>query len=235
MSKKGFTLIELLVVIAIIAILAAILFPVFATAREKARQAACVSNLRQLGMAWMQYNQDYDECFPPRNSITNPNGTPSPFFKPQAAVPFPCKPCRPIDVSTGKPYDCRPYAMPYLKSVDVFKCPSDNGIHGIFDPTGGKPVWQVEGSSYCINSVVTRVHTIGAIPFPSETYLGAEVYSFHYQSQANLLFQTKSGAPTRNAYFCDGHVKQVGENFIAQQCTPQPAMYNNQHVLVPVF
>ena len=62
--KSGFTLIELLVVIAIIAILAAILFPVFATAREKARQTSCSSNLKQLGLAFVQYVQDYDETWP---------------------------------------------------------------------------------------------------------------------------------------------------------------------------
>ena len=61
---KGFTLIELLVVIAIIAILAAILFPVFAKARSKARQATCLSNTKQIGLGIMQYVQDYDETYP---------------------------------------------------------------------------------------------------------------------------------------------------------------------------
>ena len=67
---NGFTLIELLIVIAIIAILAAILFPVFATAREKARQTTCSSNLKQLGLAMVQYTQDYDECPPNGSSKT---------------------------------------------------------------------------------------------------------------------------------------------------------------------
>lgn len=63
--KSGFTLIELLVVITIISLLAAILFPVFARAREMARRASCASNFKQLGFAFMQYTQDYDERFPP--------------------------------------------------------------------------------------------------------------------------------------------------------------------------
>ena len=62
--RRAFTLIELLVVIAIIAILAAILFPVFAKAREKARQTSCLSNLKQLGLGLVQYAQDYDETYP---------------------------------------------------------------------------------------------------------------------------------------------------------------------------
>src|SRR5689334_4870314 len=66
-KNKGFTLIELLVVIAIIAILAAILFPVFAQAREKARQTSCLSNEKQLGTAFLMYVQDYDETFPLRS------------------------------------------------------------------------------------------------------------------------------------------------------------------------
>src|SRR5688572_16135270 len=95
-KTSGFTRIELLVVIAIIAILAAILFPVFARAREAARKTQCISNVRQLGMAIMQYVQDYDERFPPR------------YPNPAAGPGFPCKPCRTID--------WRDYARPYVKN-----------------------------------------------------------------------------------------------------------------------
>ncbi len=72
MKHKGFTLIELLVVIAIIAILAAILFPVFAQARAKARQTTCLSNMKQLGLGVLMYSQDNDELFPPSNYSAAP-------------------------------------------------------------------------------------------------------------------------------------------------------------------
>jgi len=70
----GFTLIELLVVIAIIAILAAILFPVFAQAREKARSSSCLSNQKQIGLAFSMYAQDYDETYPPYTDLNNLTG-----------------------------------------------------------------------------------------------------------------------------------------------------------------
>jgi len=74
-SRRGFTLIELLVVIAIISILAAILFPVFARARENARRASCLSNIKQLGLATMMYAQDYDETYPQYHSDRPGGGT----------------------------------------------------------------------------------------------------------------------------------------------------------------
>src|SRR6266581_8654683 len=75
-ADEGFTLIELLVVIAVIALLAAILFPVFAQAREKARQAQCLSNVRQLTLATGLYAQDYDETFPISGAIASNKGSP---------------------------------------------------------------------------------------------------------------------------------------------------------------
>ncbi len=83
-KRTGFTLIELLVVIAIIAILAAILFPVFAQAREKARQATCISNLKQIGLGWAMYAQDYDETGTPswtKSNLTPTGGTIDGNFK----------------------------------------------------------------------------------------------------------------------------------------------------------
>jgi prepilin-type N-terminal cleavage/methylation domain-containing protein/prepilin-type processing-associated H-X9-DG protein len=112
--RKGFTLIELLVVIAIIAILAAILFPVFAQAREKARQTACLSNLKQIGLATLQYNEDYDEMFyAHRYNLTggaqNPLLSQYPQISGKAAS-------REFWISV---------LQPYTKSYDVFKCPDN--------------------------------------------------------------------------------------------------------------
>lgn len=100
-SRLGFTLIELLVVIAIIAILAAILFPVFAQAREKARAASCLSNLKQVGMGLMMYLQDYDETFPMN------------FYRGQEANGSACTVSMYQEIQT------------YTRSAAVMRCPSD--------------------------------------------------------------------------------------------------------------
>lgn len=114
-KKNGFTLIELLVVIAIIAILAAILFPVFAKARDKARQATCLSNLKQLGLAVTQYTQDWDEIMPAEGVRW---GAPwgdawlpwqvllQPYVKNGGATMYPGQPGNPLSTDSGNVWDC---------------------------------------------------------------------------------------------------------------------------------
>lgn len=111
--RQGFTLIELLVVIAIIAILAAILFPVFAQAREKARQASCLSNIKQISLGYTMYYQDSDEALPGL------------FYRTPTAVTY-----------TGETtprtiYTWSDYLAPYIKSQGVYKCPSNTGTDNV--------------------------------------------------------------------------------------------------------
>jgi len=106
LNRRGFTLIELLVVIAIIAILAAILFPVFAQAREKARAASCLSNTKQIGLAMMQYQQDYDETYSGAFKQISTSGATVRVHWPQLIYP-------------------------YAKNYGIFRCPSQGGVKGM--------------------------------------------------------------------------------------------------------
>ena len=124
-KKRGFTLIELLVVIAIIAILAAILFPVFARARENARRATCLSNLKQLGLGFVQYSQDYDEKYPPTRGLTTDalggttyGGLYWNIFPPNAVSG--------VDPASNSVRwtSWAQVLQPYLKSKQIMTCPS---------------------------------------------------------------------------------------------------------------
>ena len=138
-NRSAFTLIELLVVIAIIAILAAILFPVFAQAREKARQATCISNLKQFNLAILQYAQDADECMP---MAINGKLQIGPGIV--AANP------------TLHEWGVHAQIEPYVKSRGLFRCPDDAGFiaagntvaNGTLTAPQGMELWNAYGTSY---------------------------------------------------------------------------------------
>lgn len=167
---KGFTLIELLVVIAIIAILAAILFPVFAKVREKARQVSCLSNEKQMGLAFIQYSQDNDETLP-----TNGTGGINPWYFRGCGW-------------AGQVY-------PYLKSTGVFHCPDDSTAP-VSEVTNGTPDTAVP-ISYAINLNVNRTDggspingLIAGMNAPAKTVLLCEAFA----SVANVTSPTEVSA-----------------------------------------
>lgn len=147
----GFTLIELLVVIAIISILAAILFPVFARARENARRASCLSNLKQIGLAVLMYTQDYDELYP-QSVMLNA----SPRLIPNTIA---------LSIS-GKPlWSWYEMLYPYTKSVQVYVCPS-SGYEGS----------AVHSANYGANQLMLPYYSgtpisLASVQAPASTYL----------------------------------------------------------------
>lgn len=150
----GFTLIELLVVIAIIAILAAILFPVFSSARERARQTACLSNSKQLAIALTMYTQDYDERLP--------------------MYQFP-------DPSGGPTYGWQWAMMPYMRSSQVLICPSAqkicdlNGASTAYDPTYANPGAGLGSGSYGYNYAYLGTYSGSAPNYVYATHVLAEI------------------------------------------------------------
>lgn len=212
--SNAFTLIELLVVIAIIAILAAILFPVFAKAREKARQTACLSNLKQIGTGLMMYTQDYDETLPGNDTHAEGYGLALGFLTP----------------NTGAPYTLRNWArdtQPYIKNLGVYVCPSaiprgdsppatDANYLETTNPNGGN-------TSYAMNGVV-GTRAMAVIPNPADIIYLHEftVYSRTAQERPRRTNQSQpDGTYTEfnnrlydlthneggNLLFCDGHAK----------------------------
>lgn len=195
-KRKGFTLIELLVVVAIISILAAILFPVFARARENARRASCMSNLKQIALGFMMYSQDYDERFPP--SVVN---TPGSYSWPNGTV------------TTSSYWTQKIY--PYIKSVQVFNCPSSN-----YKWEGGRD----SAITYGVNSILFYSDadigpSLASIANPSQTLMIADSASTTNSTLGYFtISQFFTTTPSRgyvsdrhlnggNIAFADGHVK----------------------------
>ena len=155
-SCQAFTLIELLVVIAIIALLAAVLLPVFFSVRGKARQTVCVSNLRQLGLAISLYAQDADDLYPygtdPSDTNTSPNiWLNSPYY---------------AQVKTMQPL--RDILQPYMQNNELWHCPADSGYTGLdISATYGDPIpmnatptaFQAFGTSYLYRTEIALLHT----------------------------------------------------------------------------
>jgi prepilin-type N-terminal cleavage/methylation domain-containing protein/prepilin-type processing-associated H-X9-DG protein len=199
-KKKGFTLIELLVVIAIIAILAAILFPVFARARENARRASCQSNLKQIALGVFQYTQDYDEKFPLH--FANNDSTNVGFDASATGAGGP-----------GKDQGWAELIQPYLKSRQIFQCPSETTAQGAEGSTSNYTDYM--GNFSEINTLTGMVGMVA----PAQTvmicdwlsaYSGSSfAYNYLYSNTAN--FNTDSRyrrhLEGNNFAFADGHVK----------------------------
>ena len=191
MSKqKGFTLIELLVVIAIIAILAAILFPVFQKVRENARRASCTSNLKQLSIAVVQYQQDFDEIMP--GSAVNAALGGWIYYTGFTAFPSPTPTA--FDPSQGSIYS-------YVKSKGVYLCPDDSSN---------------QGNSYSINGPICG-QALSQFTQPSATVLfneEADGFANNGGSDDGYFSPgTFGNVPTLRHTngsvfaFCDGHAK----------------------------
>ena len=197
--RMGFTLIELLVVIAIIAILAAILFPVFARARENARRASCQSNLKQIGLGLLQYTQDYDEKYPPIvvAGYWGPDriwqSLIQPYLKSTQLLQCPSNQLAPL---AGYP------PLSYVGNMATDDYLSNVGSKGIFE----KPYPYLNPASAVALSSVSSPATTIAVTESDFQAQNASI-AIDVDSSTSLIFAGHLG--TANFLFADGHVKSM--------------------------
>lgn len=161
--RRGFTLIELLVVIAIIAILAAILFPVFAQAREKARETTCISNARQIGTGLMMYSQDFDEIYPFMHYPDN-------LTTPRTA--FNNAYCQQQRIRCS--YNYADMMMPYVRNLKAFSCPSDQTNWTGFDTQLARLSYGMNVYSFTRNNNLLSGRELGPGPAVAEVNTPAD-------------------------------------------------------------
>jgi prepilin-type N-terminal cleavage/methylation domain-containing protein/prepilin-type processing-associated H-X9-DG protein len=166
--SSAFTLIELLVVIAIIAILAAILFPVFAQARDKARQTSCISNQKQLGLAFAQYTQDYDELFPIAAAYSCAVTGTCWMYNYNVQTPYNW---RTSQKGQGRELAAAQYwantLQPYVKNYGVYVCPSCPVVRNVgIDADYASPVVPPVPSSYTMNGLLNS-YSLASVVAPS--------------------------------------------------------------------
>ncbi len=261
MRKSAFTLIELLVVVAIISILAAILFPVFSSARARARQTTCTNNLKQIGMGLMQYIQDYDETMP--WSYYGPATPTNPAIAPSDATTY---------------YKWMDAIYPYVKSEQVFDCPDDlfsppyhyrsgynygsygqNGAYKTADasplptqfwlkpPRSGpdyvvtlamiaspaKVVWATDTNNSAI--IASGGKTNGNIGIQWTDYtMNPTILTFGSTRELNQISERHIG--TTNVLYCDAHVKSLKlENLAATTMVADPQQGNSPEPIMTAF
>lgn len=190
--RSGLTLIELLVVMALIAILAAILFPVFARAREQARRSICGSNLKQIGIAASLYRSDYDGLFPYAADPIVQRYQPELWLPPAFYGDYPH-----LTTIPGA-------LQPYCRSQQIFRCPSDHRTNtGFLNPPTTPSRFDFVGSSYDFDEGLGLFSVPdSAIHFPSNDYY-AKDEGAEYHSYENAHIWERVG----NILYIDGHVK----------------------------
>jgi prepilin-type N-terminal cleavage/methylation domain-containing protein/prepilin-type processing-associated H-X9-DG protein len=255
LCRKGFTLIELLVVIAIIAILAAILFPVFAQARDKARQASCLSNEKQIGYALMMYKQDYDETWClvfSQPGIAIKGNWPNPPF------------------STKYRQDeilWYAWLYPYTKNLGMFNCPSESPkyvgepicrscekgncreggpfhygyslkLGGTYSPKGGSPslrdaqlVHPSETLAVLENNATPNNNSVNCQNYGKAGWLGYDNDWGAFTDSSSYYFTMIEArhADMLNVIFADGHVRPMKKSALG------PTMNGNTEVWPAVW